>query len=334
LVFFRLGRSIINKIICKIIYLNNPLKTNHKKRQKMETNNDVPRMLENTNNCNPVTGIVSWSQSKSIWLISMYLISIVGGYLTFSLEHLAVFIISTAVTLCLGHSLGMHRRFIHNSYETPLWIEYLFVHFGVLVGLAGPFGMMKTHDLRDWAQRKNECHDYLKHGKGFWHDGWWQLHCEIALDHPPTFSPEPRVANDKVYHWMEKTWMWQQLPWAILFGLIGGLPWVIWGICMRVAVSVTGHWLIGYFAHNKGHRDWQLDGAAVQGHNILFAGLITMGECWHNNHHAFPGSAKLGHKFWQLDPGWWVLCVMKWLGLAWAIKTPADMPHRAELVAI
>lgn len=300
----------------------------------MDTNNDVPRMVESSDFCDPLNGTVKWSATKSIWLTTMYLSFIIGGYFTFSIENVAVFIICTAVTLCLGHSLGMHRRFIHNSYETHAGIEYLFVHFGVLVGMAGPFGMMHQHDLRDWAQRKKQCHDYLKHGKGFWHDGWWQLHCEITLDNPPTFTPEPRVANDKVYHWMEKYWMWQQLPWAILLGVIGGLPWVIWGICARVAVSVTGHWLIGYFAHNKGQRDWHLDGAAVQGHNIMFAGLITMGECWHNNHHAFPGSAKLGHKFWQLDPGWWVLCTMKWLDLAWDIKTPQDMPHRAELVTI
>ncbi len=300
----------------------------------MDTNNEVPRMLANSEQCNPIDGAVNWSPVKSIWLTSMYLVAIIGGYFTFNLENFSVFLVTTAVTLCLGHSLGMHRRFIHNSYETYAWIEYLFVHFGVLVGIAGPLGMMKQHDLRDWAQRKAECHDYLKHGKGFWHDGWWQLHCEITLAHPPIFSPESRVANDKVFHWMEKTWMWQQLPWAILLFYFGGLPWVIWGICARVAVSVTGHWLIGFFAHNKGFRDWHLEGAAVQGHNIMFAGLITMGECWHNNHHAFPGSAKLGHKFWQLDPGWWILNIMKWLGLAWNIKTPQDMPYRAELAAI
>ena len=85
----------------------------------------------------------------------------------------------------------------------------------------------------------------------------------------------------------------------------------MWGICMRVAVSVTGHWFIGYFAHNQGARDWHVDGAAIQGFNIKFASLITMGESWHNNHHAFPGSALLGIEKNQLDPGWWVLLALK-----------------------
>ena len=80
---------------------------------------------------------------------------------------------------------------------------------------------------------------------------------------------------------------------------------------VRVAASVTGHWLVGYFAHNRGPRSWHLEGAGVQGYNVPYCGLITMGEAWHNNHHAFPGSARLGLREGEIDPGWWVL-----LGLA------------------
>jgi fatty-acid desaturase len=133
---------------------------------------------------------------------------------------------------------------------------------------------------------------------------------------------------------MEKTWMLQQLPWALLFFSIGGLSWVIWGICARIAVSVTGHWLIGYFAHNKGHRDWHVSGAAVQGHNVPFAAIITMGESWHNNHHAYPGSAMLGIYDSQPDPGWWVLNALRNMGLVWDVILPSDLPARPELKAL
>ena len=100
---------------------------------------------------------------------------------------------------------------------------------------------------------------------------------------------------------------------------------------MRVAVSVTGHWLIGYFAHNSGHRSWHVHGAAVQGYNVRFCGLITMGECWHNNHHAFPGSAKLGLEQGQVDPGWWVLWGLNRCGLVWNLRLPQHLPERLEL---
>lgn len=296
----------------------------------MNTHNEVPRIISE-NNANPLNGEVVWAPIKSIWLVSMYIIAIIGGYVTFTLSAFAVFIVLTAITLCFGHSLGMHRRLIHNSYECPKWMEYLFVHLGALVGMAGPIGMIYTHDIRDWAQRQKQCHEYFRHGKSFWHDGWWQLHCDLKLDQPPKFQLEKRIATDKVYQLMEKTWMLQQLPWALLLLSMGGVSWVVWGICVRVSVSVTGHWLIGYFAHNKGHRDWEVEDAAVQGYNIKYAGLMTMGECWHNNHHAYPGSAVLGLYEDQVDPGWWVLTGLNRLGLVWNIQLPEDLPFRENL---
>ena len=261
----------------------------------------------------------------------MYLFGIYGVLFLSSIENFLVFLISSAITLCLGHSLGMHRRLIHQSYECPKWLEYLFVHFGVIVGLAGLFGMVRTHDTRDWAQRQPQCHPYFSHQSSFLKDGFWQIHCDIVLKHPPIFKEES-ILDTQFYHFMEKTWMLQQLPLALILYLIGGVEWVIWGTCLRVAISVTGHWLIGYFAHNSGHRSWHVNGAGVQGYNIKFCGLITMGECWHNNHHAFPGSAKLGLEKGQSDPGWWVLIILSKIGLVKNLKLVADLEERQELV--
>lgn len=292
---------------------------------------DTPRMLE-THLTDASSGNVIWSPAKSIWYSAHALVAIIGGYLFFSWSALLVFVIFTGLTLCLGHSLGMHRRLIHNSYECPKWMEYVFVHLGVLVGMAGPLGMMHQHDLRDWAQRQHLYHAYLRHGNSFIKDGWQQLNCDLVLDHPLKFEPENRVKNSKVYALMEKTWMWQQLPWALLLFCFGDIAWVIWGISMRIFVSVTGHWLVGHFAHNKGHQDWHIEGAAAQGYNIKFAGLISMGESWHNNHHAYPGSARLGLYKGQSDPGFWVLMLLERIGLVWNIKLPKDLAYRAELV--
>lgn len=121
---------------------------------------------------------------------------------------------------------------------------------------------------------------------------------------------------------------------SVTFDCCGGVDRVIWGECLRVTVSVMGHWLIGYFAHNTGQRHWHVEGASVQGYNVRFCGLITMGECWHNNHHAFPESAQLGIEKNQTDPGWWVLQLLEKVGLVWQIKRPADLPTRSELVPI
>jgi stearoyl-CoA desaturase (delta-9 desaturase) len=291
---------------------------------------DCPR-IDATDETDATAGSVRWKPVKSLWIGTMILIFVAFGPATLSFGAVALFLGFSALTLCFGHSVGMHRRLIHESFTCPLWLEYLCVYLGALVGMAGPIGMIKTHDFRDWAQRQSACHDYFCHRRGFWQDAWWQLHCELVLDHPPAFRLEPRVASDRFYRTLEATWMAQQLPWAIAFYEIGGWGWVVWGICGRVAVSVVGHWLVGHFAHRQGGQSWIVEGAAAQGYNVAIAGLISMGESWHNNHHAFPGSARLGLYPGQVDPGWWLIRCFALVGLAHAIKTPADLKRRPAL---
>ncbi|QWP76352.1 acyl-CoA desaturase [Lysobacter sp. K5869] len=276
-------------------------------------------------------GRVVWEPIRSLWFCAMAAGAVVGGALTFSWGAFALFAFSTAAVLLLGHSLGMHRKLIHDSYACPKWLEYLLVYCGVQVGLAGPIALVHTHDLRDYAQRLPHCHDYLAHRRGFLQDAWWQLHCELRLDAPPRIELEPRIAEDRVYRFLQRTWMWQQLPWALAFYAVGGWGWVFWGVCARVTAGVFGHWLIGYFAHNHGGLHHEVRGAAVQGRNVRFASLLTMGECWHNNHHAFPGSARLGLYPGEWDPGWWMLRALERIGWVSGLRLPEDLPPRAEL---
>lgn len=292
-----------------------------------------PTMIE-TARSDASIGIVNTSSQKVLWVGGMFAATIIGGAVTLSIENLLVFLMTTGISLCFGHSLGMHRKLIHQSYQCPKWLEYIMVHLGVIVGLAGPIGMIKTHDLRDWAQRQKKCHPYLGHQTSFWQDAWWQLFCDVELKHPPQIIVEDEIAIDPVYQWMEKYWMWQQLPIAMVLFYMGGLPYVIWGVAARVSVSVIGHWLIGHFAHNVGHKSWHINGASIQGYNVRFTSILTMGECWHNSHHAFPGSAKLGVEPGQWDPGWWMLLAMKKLGLVWNLNTPTQLPERKELIRI
>jgi fatty-acid desaturase len=283
---------------------------------------------------NVVEGRVRYAPVKSLWLSSMAAGALVGGALHFSLPAFALFVASTAVVLLFGHSLGSHRKLIHDSFGCPKWLEYLLVYLGVLVGLSGPLGLLRQHELRDYAQRLPDCHDYLRHGRGFWRDGWWQLHGELELAHPPAIRIEDALAGDRFYRFLERSWMLQQLPWALLFYAWGGWAFVFWGVCARVTAGVCGHWLIGWFAHNRGAMHYRVDGAAVQGRNIPLASLLTMGECWHNNHHAFPGSARLGLHAGEWDPGWWMLCLLRRCGLAWRLRLPHELAARPELVAL
>jgi stearoyl-CoA desaturase (delta-9 desaturase) len=273
-----------------------------------------------------VVGAVAWEPVRSLWL-TLHLLGVsIGGVVFFSWQAVAVFVVATAMVLLLGHSLGMHRKLIHRSFQCPRWLEYFLVYCGVLVGLAGPLGLLRTHDLRDHAQRERACHDFLAHRRTWWVDAWWQLHCDLTLAKPPHIAIEARIANDPFYRFLQRTWMLQHVPVALLLFALGGWGFVFWGACGRVVAGVCGHWFIGYFAHNHGGMRHVVRDACVQGYNVRFASLLTMGESWHNNHHAFPGSAKLGLHRGEWDPGWWVLCGLARCGLAWDLRLPRDLP--------
>lgn len=291
------------------------------------------RMIAQTGS-DPVNGKAVWAASKSLWISGMTVVALVGAPVTFSLEALAVFVALTALTICLGHSVGMHRLLIHRSFEAPLWLERILVYLGVLVGMAGPFGMIYAHDIRDWAQRQPACHDLFAHRRPFFQDAFWQMHCVLALDHPPRFVIEDRVAQDRFYRFLEATWMLQQAPLALLLFVFGGISWVVWGVAVRVSVSLTGHWLVGHFAHRDGEQGWRVDGVAVQGYNLPRFGLVTFGESYHGNHHAFPESARLGIEPGQVDLGWWFIRLLARLGLASTIKLPSNTQRRAGLVRV
>ena len=251
----------------------------------------------------------------------------------FTWGALVLFFALTYATLLLGHSVGMHRRLIHRSYGCAKWLERVLVYLGVVVGMAGPFGLLRVHDVRDWAQREPDCHDFFAHRRSLPVDALWQLACRFEFERPPAFRIEPEFADDAWYRFLERTWMLQQLPVAALLWSIGGWPWVVWGVCVRVIVSVAGHWVVTFLTHNPGPGDWRVPGAGVQASNLAGAGLVTMGECWHNNHHAFPESARIGLAPGETDPAWWVIRGLQRLGLARNVGLPRPEAMREDLVA-
>ncbi|MBD3834294.1 acyl-CoA desaturase [Brevundimonas bullata] len=284
--------------------------------------------LIETPGSSPTEGRVVWDPAHSMWNGAMLAVTLAFGLATFNLSAFAVFVVLTGATLLLGHSVGFHRRLIHGSFDCPLWLERLLVWIGTLVGMSGPFWMIRTHDLRDWAQRQSDCHDYLAHRRPMAIDAVWQMNCRLVLDQPPTFDLG-RIGRDPFYRFLERTWMWQQAPVAGLLWLMGGWSFVVWGVCVRVSISVIGHWFVGHLAHRRGPQTWLVREAGVQAHDVPWAAIPTMGEAWHNNHHAWPGSARIGLYPGQTDWGYRFIQLLARLGLAWDVQTPESMSERA-----
>ncbi|MEL7025980.1 MAG: acyl-CoA desaturase [Pseudomonadota bacterium] len=276
-------------------------------------------------------GRIQFRPIKAAWLLAHGAAGLVGIIWFAQWDAVLVFLVTTAITICAGHSVGMHRLLIHRSFSAPKFLEYTLVWLGTLVGMAGPFGMIRAHDMRDWHQRQTVCPPHPSHGAGFWRDAYWQLMCDYKLAAPPIFKIENDVARDPVYRMVERTWMAQNLPLAVLLFALGGWAWVLWGIGLRVFVSLFGHWMVGHFAHRDGVQGWRIEGLPVQGYNLPGLGALTFGENWHGNHHAFPHSAKLGVEKGQFDPGFLLIRTLEAFGLAWAVKLPGAEPEREGL---
>jgi stearoyl-CoA desaturase (delta-9 desaturase) len=198
-----------------------------------------------------------------------------------------------------------------------------------MVGMAGPLGILRIHDLRDWAQREPACHDFFAHRRGLWRDAFWQLHCRFRFTRPPVFTIEPEFADDPWYRFMKLTWPLHQAALAALLWWLGGPAWAVWGVPVRVAFGATSHWVVTYFVHNPGPGRWLVKDAAVQASNLAGWGFLTHGECWHNNHHAYPESARMGLEPGQADPGWRVLEWLQRRGLVTRLGAPRAA-HRCE----
>lgn len=279
------------------------------------------RVMPHPRTC-AVEGRVRLVPQKAAWL-AIHSVAGLYGLIAFAdVAAVAVFIGLTAITICAGHSVGMHRLLIHRSFQTYRWLEYVLVWLGTLVGMAGPYGMIRAHDMRDWHQRQVVCPPHPSHDAGFWRDAYWQLCCDFRLGSPPAFQIEDSVSNDPFYRFLERTWMIQQVPVAGLLYLAGGWSWVLLGVSLRIFVSLIGHWLVGHYAHQGENRGQNDSGFSVQGLNLPRLGLITFGENWHGNHHAFPYSARLGIEKGQIDPGFWLIQGLSGLGLVWNIQLP------------
>lgn len=282
----------------------------------------------------PVAGFVKYDVAKMTWNLGMVVTAIVLAPLTFSVEAFVLFLTLTYFSLLIGHSAGMHRMMIHRAYDCHPIVEKLLIYVGVLVGMSGPFGIIRIHDTRDWAQRQRECHDFFSHKRSYLQDVWWQLTSKFVFEKPPEIVIEDKYADSRYYQLLERTWRYHQILLGAVLYLWGGWSFVVWGVFVRVSVSVVGHWSITYFCHNPGQGRWRVVDAAVQASNIPGLGVMTYGECWHNNHHAFPESARIGLDKGQCDPAYRFIQIMEFAGLANNVGTPRSVDQQDDLLPV
>jgi fatty-acid desaturase len=122
---------------------------------------------------------------------------------------------------------------------------------------------------------------------------------------------------------------------GVLFGLGQawdgvGWSWVVWGIFVRTAVLYHATWLVNSATHMWGYQNFPTRDRST---NLWWVALVSLGEGWHNNHHAFPRSARHGMRWWEFDATYYLLRLMALFGLARRIQVPSKAVRRAAAAA-
>jgi len=127
----------------------------------------------------------------------------------------------------------------------------------------------------------------------------------------------PELRKDRFQMWISR---WHWVPITIVAGLLfalGGWRYVLWGICLRTVIGLHSTWLVNSATHMWGRRRFR---TRDDSRNSFWVALLTFGEGWHNNHHAYPQSARHGMVWYEFDPNWYGIVVLSILGLAWDVK--------------
>lgn len=240
-----------------------------------------------------------------------------------------------------GITVGFHRLFVHRSFETFMWIKFIWAVLGSMAVQGSLFQWVGRHRRHHQHSDTPEDPHSPQHGgkgvlglmRGFWHAhiGWFFDADPPDLDHyvkDLSASRTLRVASYLFPLWVALGLL---LP-AVLGGVItlswGGV-WtgLIWGGLVRLFIVHHVTWSVNSACHLWGFRPYRSND--MSRNNVMF-GILAMGEGWHNTHHAFPTSARHGLRWWQIDISYWVIRSLALLGLAWNLKLPTEEAQAKE----
>jgi stearoyl-CoA desaturase (delta-9 desaturase) len=218
------------------------------------------------------------------------------------------------ITGGLGITLGFHRLVSHRSFQTPKWLEYCLVFCGVLACQGGPIDWVGLHRIHHkYSDTASDPHDS---NQGFWwsHMGW-MLHEIKANSDIPRYTQD--IIDDPFYQFCQKYFIPIQVVLGLVLFAIGGWPYVIWGIFVRLVLVFHFTWFVNSATHKFGYQSHE---SKDNSRNCWWVALLTFGEGWHNNHHAYQYSARHGLQWWEIDLTWLEIRFLQWVGLATNIK--------------
>ena len=247
----------------------------------------------------------------------------------------------------LGITVGFHRLFTHRAFKTSTPVRATLAVLGSMA-IEGPViswvaDHRKHHVFSDVEGDPHSPHVDFGHGlkgalAGLYHAhvGWLFIHSQRGLK--TRYAPD--LLKDPVVRFIDKTFViWAisgfilpfLLGWLIGGSLMTGLSGMLWGGLVRVLLVHHSTFSINSLCHFFGRRAYDTED---ESRNVFWLSIPTLGESWHNNHHAFPTSAEHGMKGWQVDPSAWLIRGMEKVGLVWDVVRVSPERQQAHRAAI
>jgi stearoyl-CoA desaturase (delta-9 desaturase) len=232
-----------------------------------------------------------------------------------------------------GISTGYHRLFAHRSFKTSETVRVILAIAGSMAGQGGVISWVAMHRRHhECADREGDFHSPQLHGTSLRDRLRGMVHAHFtwmaAHAYPNVAHYAPDLLQSRAMSWVGRNYYpiafaGFVIP-AVACALIsqswtGLLTGFLWGGMVRMFLLEQGIWSLNSFCHMWGGREFP---TRDHSRNIGWMAPLIFGESWHHNHHAFPGSASFALRWWRIDPGYWLIVLMKWTGLAHDVKVP------------
>jgi len=240
-----------------------------------------------------------------------------AAFFFFSWKALFISALLWWISGSMGIGMGYHRLLTHRGYKTPKWVEYFLTLCATLALEGGPIFWVATHRIHhQFSDQDGDPHS-PRDGKWWSHMGWILTGKSMHHDTSTLAHYVPDLAKDKFHVWITKYHYVPIIVVGVALLVLGGLPFLLWGMFLRTVMGLHCTWLVNSATHMWGSRRFKTRDLST---NNWLVALMTFGEGWHNNHHAHPTSARHGLRWYEVDLNWYGIWALKVLGLAKQIK--------------
>jgi len=270
------------------------------------------------------------TESGIVWVTAVFMVifhlGAVAALFFFSWTNLIVAAVLYFLAINCGIGMGYHRLLVHRGYRVPKPIEYFLALCGTLALEGGQIAWVATHRIH----HQHSDHDGDPHtpqeGKWWAHMGWIISGRALNTQTATLARYAPDLARDRChvfmskYHWVPLTLLGVGLllVGTLVGGIRVGIGLFLWGIFLRVTLGLHATWLVNSATHLYGRRRFA---TRDDSRNNWWVALLTGGEGWHNNHHAYPVSARHGLAWYEFDPNYYGIWILRTLGIAKNVQT-------------